>query len=75
MAYRRALGRPPRPGESAAARTFLAEQAELVRDRLAARLPVNVPDGLPARTDPALAAALADFCLALFNTNEFVYVP
>ena len=24
--------------------------------------------------DPALAAALADFCLALFNRNEFVYV-
>ena len=25
--------------------------------------------------DQASAAALVDFCLALFNANEFVYVP
>jgi hypothetical protein len=59
-AYRVALARPPRPTERDTARAFLRTQAEL----LAVRNSV----------DPA-AAALADFCLALLNRNEFIYVP
>jgi len=73
-AYRLALARPPREEEMRQALTFLEEQSELLRDRLRARLRVNVPEGTPEGADPALAAALADFCLALFNRNEFVYV-
>ncbi len=73
-AYRLALARPPRPEEMQQAVTFLEEQSELLRDRLRARLRVNVPEGTPEGADPALAAALADFCLALFNRNEFVYM-
>ncbi len=30
--------------------------------------------GIPEAADPARAAALADFCLALLNRNEFLYV-
>ena len=41
----------------------------------AARLPVGVPPDAPADADPAAAAALADFCLAMLNRNEFLYVP
>jgi hypothetical protein len=74
-AYLLALARPPRPAEAETARTFLADQADLLRDRLRARLPVALPAVTPDGADPAAAAALADFCLALLNRNEFVYVP
>jgi hypothetical protein len=74
-AYRRALGRSPRANEKQLARAFLADQTESVRERLLARLMVSVPDGLPTGVDPAFAVALADYCLALFNSNEFLYIP
>jgi Protein of unknown function (DUF1553)/Protein of unknown function (DUF1549) len=74
-AYRRALGRSPRANEKQLARAFLADQTESVRERLLARLMVSVPDGLPTGVDPAVAVALADYCLALFNSNEFLYIP
>jgi uncharacterized protein DUF1553/uncharacterized protein DUF1549 len=74
-AYRLALCRPPRDDERRAALDFLSGQTELLRDRLRARLPVGVPPGTPDDVDPAAAAALADFCLALLNRNDFLYVP
>ncbi|HEX5271921.1 MAG TPA: DUF1553 domain-containing protein, partial [Gemmataceae bacterium] len=73
-AYRLALARPPRPAEREAARTFLRTQADLIRDRLRTRNPPAPPAGVADPVDPA-AAALADFCLAMFNRNEFLYVP
>jgi hypothetical protein len=73
-AYVLALGRSPRDGEVRMARDFLQEQAALLQDRLRARKPVGFPPDLPDTIDPAAAAALADFCLALLNRNEFVYV-
>jgi hypothetical protein len=74
-AYRLALCRPPRPAEVDMARGFLAAQGDLLRDRLRARELIGLPPDLPAGCDPAAAAALADFCLALLNRNEFLYVP
>ncbi len=53
---------------------FLHQQAELLRDRLRLRLPVALPTEVPENVDPGTAAALTDFCLALFNRNEFLYV-
>jgi hypothetical protein len=44
----------------------LRDQAELLRGQLRA--------GVRDSVDPT-AAALADFCLALLNRNEFIYVP
>jgi Protein of unknown function (DUF1553)/Protein of unknown function (DUF1549) len=73
-AYQRALGRPPSPAEMRQAVTFLDAQTELIRDRLRARETIALPDDLPAEIDPAQAAAVADFCLALLNRNAFVYV-
>jgi hypothetical protein len=73
-AYRLALGRPPRPEEMRLAETFLQEQTEALRDRLRSRERVALPAPLPDGADPAEAAALADFCLALLNANEFLYV-
>ena len=74
-AYRRAFSRPPTAGEVRQAKVFLAEQAETAADRLKDNLPAGVPDGLPAGADLPKAVALADFCLALFNANEFVMGP
>ncbi|MBO0698605.1 MAG: DUF1553 domain-containing protein [Zavarzinella sp.] len=74
-AYRRAFGRPPAADEMRLAKEFLSGQSELAADRLRARLSAGVPDGLPAGADVPHAVALADFCLALFNANEFAYGP
>jgi hypothetical protein len=74
LGYRLALARQPQPQELEIAQRFLAEQADLLQDRLRLRLHVNVPLDTPGEVDPALAAALADFCLALFNRNEFLYI-
>jgi hypothetical protein len=73
-AYWLALSRPPRSQERALARHFLASQADFLRDRLRSRQPVRWPVPLPGDIEPAAAAALVDFCLALLNCNEFVYV-
>jgi hypothetical protein len=73
-AYRRAFGRMPSDVERKVGKDYLTEQTESFRDRLRAGLPVALPENLPAKTDLAEAAALADYCLALFNTNEFIYV-
>jgi hypothetical protein len=73
-AYRLALGRPPRAEERKVAVEFLATQADLLRDRLLSRRTVALPADLPRGADPAHAAALADFCLALLNRNAFVHV-
>jgi hypothetical protein len=75
QAYRRAFNRKPAADEMRIAKEFLAGQGELAADRLRARLPAGVPDGLPTGADVPHAVALADFCLALFNANEFVYRP
>jgi Protein of unknown function (DUF1553)/Protein of unknown function (DUF1549) len=75
QAYRRAFSRPPTADEMRIATEFLRDQAEIAADRLRARLPAGVPDRLPEGADVPHAVALADFCLALFNANEFVYGP
>ncbi len=74
--YRRAVGRVPNATELKLATEFLKEQAETVRERLKAKLPIGIEaDALPAGADVAHARALADLCVVLFNTHEFVYIP
>ncbi|MCO6455600.1 MAG: DUF1549 domain-containing protein [Pirellulaceae bacterium] len=72
--YWRALARPARPDELAAADAFLEQQTRLIQqqadDTWRASLPVPCP---PAHQSPA-AAAVTDLCLALLNSNEFLYV-
>jgi hypothetical protein len=73
-AYRLAVGRMATEAELAAAKEFLTNQSDLLRDLLRSRHKIATPQPLPDTIDPAQAAALADFCLALLNSNEFVYV-
>jgi len=72
-AFRQAFGQSPSDEQLRSAESFLVRQAgafagEATPD--AAALPTRVPDGY----GPAQAAAIVDFCHALLNTNEFLYV-
>jgi len=74
--YRRAVGRSPRSEEMKLAKEFLEAQVDSVRDRLRARLPVGLdPKILPPNADLANVRAMADLCVVIFNTHEFVYIP
>ncbi len=74
--YRRTLGRLPRQEELTLATEFVNAQADAVRDRLRARLPIGLdPRSLPETADLARVRALADLCVGVFNTHEFVYRP
>jgi hypothetical protein len=75
LCYRRALGRHPTELERATAADFLERQAKRLREEgrgaSALALPSTPP---PSGTDVHSVAALTDFCLALFNLNEFIYL-
>jgi hypothetical protein len=76
LLYRRAFGRAPSAAESQHAVDFLRDQTVSVRERLRARLPIGLDlTTLPRDVDLAHARALADLCVVLFNTNEFVHIP
>ncbi|MFO1092394.1 MAG: DUF1553 domain-containing protein [Planctomycetaceae bacterium] len=82
IAYRRTLGREPSANEQATAAVFLRTQAEMLRRsrRPPAELALPIPphsasSGEESRSvDPYVDAALCDFCLAILNLNEFVYL-
>ncbi len=67
-AYMICFSRPPTPAETEAGLNFLLGQAKLASKPT--MLPTNVPDDVT----PSQAAALVDYCHALWNTNEFMYV-
>jgi hypothetical protein len=74
-AYLRCFTRKPDAAEIAAAIAFIERQKTLVVD---GQTTGDEPDhglaDLPESFDPALAAAFVDFCHALLNANEFVYL-
>ncbi|MBW3598062.1 MAG: DUF1553 domain-containing protein, partial [Planctomycetes bacterium] len=74
LAFRRTLGRRPSDEELRDCRQFLDEQASLLRSET--RKPADLATPIPPidGADVYHAAALADLCLALFNTNEFIYL-
>ncbi len=73
-AYRLAFARKPDADEIKMAVEFLRQQAAIVKARIEAKQPAALPPNCPVEIDQASAAALVDFCHALFNSNEFVYV-
>jgi hypothetical protein len=73
-AYGLAFGRPPTGDEVAAAERFIARQQSLIESERAPGRPLLLPRPFPKFLDPSLAAALSDFCHALMNANEFVYI-
>jgi hypothetical protein len=71
-AYRLAFARDPAAEELSAARDFLTRQAARLSGRPAPSL--NLPEPLPTGVTPSVGAAWTDYCLALLNLNEFVYL-
>lgn len=72
-AFREAFARPACDEQMQAAEAFLARQAAALATTASSdpeALPASVPDGY----EPAQAAAVVDFCHALLNANEFLYV-
>ncbi|MCH8828032.1 MAG: DUF1553 domain-containing protein [Planctomycetes bacterium] len=71
LAFRQTLGRIPTPQEQKTASRFLAEDTarlkrEQTNEKRASR-PATESDSLAVR-------AFTDFCLVLFNLNEFIYI-
>jgi hypothetical protein len=73
-AYQIAFGREATPGEIAAAESFIARQQSLIAFERSPGRPLLLPHGFPKFLDPPLAAAITDFCHALLNANEFIYL-
>jgi mono/diheme cytochrome c family protein len=73
-AYRLAFGRRPDTVEERLAREFVERDAALARVRLERHQPLSRPDPAPPGLDPVAGAALVDFCHALMNASEFVYL-
>ncbi len=73
QAYRRILGRRPTKAELATGQAFLQSQAAALRS--AGRAPEKLAAAASeSGAPPHFSAAFTDYCLALFNLNEFVYV-
>jgi hypothetical protein len=75
LAYKAVLGREPRTREIEQARSFLANQSELLRRQAEVGQPLARPVYMPEGTAPSLGAAWVDFARAMLNRNEFLYVP
>ncbi len=75
-AYLRVFNRPASDEEIAAGVKFIGEQADRLRaeSRDADTLALPLPGEQSHADEPHAAAALVDFCLALFNASEFLYV-
>jgi hypothetical protein len=70
----RVLARQPTAAELAMLKEVHTRQTQSLTGeaRPAAKLALPLP--CPAALDPFAAAALTDICLALFNSNEFLYI-
>jgi hypothetical protein len=76
LLWQRVLGRNPTPIEQENAITFLKEQAQRIEAAISEKIALRVPKtSKKQQIAPIQAAAFSDLCLALFNTNEFVYRP
>ena len=77
QAFRRTIVREPASDELTAAVQFLELQAQLIRSGQRDPMALALPSGFHVADDAAgvfAAAAFTDFCLALFNLNEFIYL-
>lgn len=73
-AFIRALSREPEPQELKISEQFLEKQSALLSARCSNGGTVLLPVPFVKFLDAGRGAALVDFCHALFNANEFLYV-
>jgi hypothetical protein len=74
VAYEMAFARKPKAEEVESAKRFFAEHGKIVKERAIEDEPLSLPAGFPEEGDTVAGATLVDFCHALLNSNEFVYV-
>ncbi|QDT22926.1 DUF1549 and DUF1553 domain-containing protein [Gimesia chilikensis] len=74
LLIRRALGRQPGKVELVELVQFLKAQREELRREQRTTDQLVLPLGKQATRDPYAGAALTDLCLAVLNSNEFIYV-
>ncbi len=74
LCYQRTLGRSPSSAECRIALDFLESATRRLNEAKRPPAELAIPSALPASVSPTYAAALTDFCLAIFNLNEFVYI-
>ena len=72
--YRYTLGRRPRDNELQLAVEFIDRQIAILKASGRQRADIELPQPLPAGTDPHVGAAFTALSLSLVNLNEFVYV-
>jgi hypothetical protein len=72
--YEIALSRRPTSDEIAMLDKFLGEQRDRVTREARPRGELALPQPSCDAIDPYAAAALVDVCLAMLNTNEFIYI-
>jgi hypothetical protein len=72
--YRLALTRTPTPEELSRGAKFLEDQPGLLSDQAADPKSLDLPEPMPDGHSVAQGAALVDFCHAVLNLNEFVFV-
>ena len=73
-AYRLAMARPPCDEERQIALTYLDRQRRLLQEQADSGNPPRIEIEVSTPTEPFFAAALADFCLVIFNLDEFLFV-
>jgi hypothetical protein len=73
-AYRLAYSRPPSGAEKDVALSFFGSHQAIVSERETSGGKLAVPKKLPPGVTTAEAAVLVDFCHALMNSSEFVYI-
>ncbi len=73
-AYAEAYGRQPKPVELEICTKFIASQAIAIMESGKGPEKQTLPDPLPKDDPSAHAAAVVDFCHAILNSNEFLYV-
>ena len=73
-AYKAAFGRAPQSDEIVMGREFIQAQTAAAETRAAAADETVMPIPMPSGMKAARGRALVDFCQALLNTNEFLYL-
>ncbi|QDT29159.1 hypothetical protein Enr10x_45080 [Gimesia panareensis] len=74
LLIRRTLGRNPAADELEELVTFLKSQRDMLRKEQRSADQLLLPLGKTKMQDPYAGAALTDLCLAVLNSNEFIYV-
>ena len=73
-AYLRVFNRPATPDEVRLGQAFLDRQRKLLEAEQQRNESLRTPEGTASVANPSNLASLVDFCLALFNANEFIYL-